>query len=116
MNKKLSSLPFLKHIGSDFVPVFAHIFAMHLGARVTRALSGPMRDTPPPVAQYPFEIVSQRGVSHPVCLVFTGYRASIAEILLLWGGGGGIAPPLRMLSKGETPRKGGGGIAPSWPC
>ena len=33
-----------------------------------------------------------------------------------FGGGGGIAPPLRMLSKGETLRKGGGGIAPNLPC
>ena len=31
-------------------------------------------------------------------------------------GGGGIAPPLRMLSEGEMLRKGGGGIAPNWPC
>ena len=30
--------------------------------------------------------------------------------------GGGIAPPLHMLSKGERLRKGGGGIAPNWPC
>ena len=30
--------------------------------------------------------------------------------------GGGIAPPLHMLSKGETLRKGGGGIAPNWLC
>ena len=30
--------------------------------------------------------------------------------------GGGIAPPLRMLSKGEMLRKGGRGIAPNWPC
>ena len=42
-----------------------------------------------------------------------GYRASIAEIPLFRGG---IAPPLRMLSPGETLRKGGGGIAPNWPC
>ena len=51
----------------------------------------------------------------PICLVLIGYRTSIAEIPLL-GGGGGIAPPLCMLSKGETLRKGGGGIAPNWPC
>ena len=50
-----------------------------------------------------------------ICLVFIGYRASIAEIPLLRGGGG-IAPPLLMLSKGETLRKGGGGMAPNWPC
>ena len=41
---------------------------------------------PPHIAQYPFEIVWQRGVSHAFCLVFIGYRASTAEIPLLWGG------------------------------
>ena len=54
--------------------------------KLVRALSGPIRDTPP-IAQYPFEIVSQRGVSHAFCPVFIGYRASIAEIPLLCGGG-----------------------------
>ena len=48
----------------------------------------------------------------PICLVFIGYRASIAEIPILRGG---IVPPLRMLSNGETLRKGGEGIAPNWP-
>ena len=38
------------------------------------------------IAQYLFEVESQRGVSHASCLVFIGYRASIAEIPLLWGG------------------------------
>ena len=68
-------------------------------------LNGPVRDTPPHIAQYPFEIASQRGVSHAFSLVFIGYRASIAEIPLL---GGGIAPPLCMLLRGETLRKGEG--------
>ena len=63
-------------------------------------------EIPPHIAQYPFEIVSQRGVSHPFALFFIGYRASIAEIPLL--SGGGIAPPLRMLSKGERSEKGEG--------
>ena len=35
--------------------------------RGVSALSGPVRDTPH-IAQYPFEIVSQRGVSHPFAL------------------------------------------------
>ena len=51
-----------------------------------------------------------------ICLVFIGYRASIAEIPFSGGGGGGITPPLRMLSKGETLRKAAGGIAPNGPC
>ena len=40
-----------------------------------------------------------------ICLVFMWYRASISEIPLFRGG---IAPPLRMLSKGETLREGEG--------
>ena len=79
---------------------------------VFQQLSGPMRDTPPIAQLYRFEIVSQRGVSHAFRLVFIGYRAGITEIPLLRGGG--IAPPLRMLSTGERIRKGGGGIAPTW--
>ena len=35
------------------------------------ALSGPVQDTPH-IAQYPFEIVSQRGVSHPFALFSKG--------------------------------------------
>ena len=68
-----------------------------------------MQDTIyPPYRAIPFEIVSQRGLSHTFCLVFLEYRASIAEIP--------IAPPLRMLSKGETLKKNRkGGIAPDWP-
>ena len=62
-------------------------------------------EIPPHIAQYLFEIVSQRGVSHPFALLSYG----IAQVSLrypLWGGG--IAPPLRMLCKGETLRKGEG--------
>ena len=73
----------------------------------------PMRDTPH-IAQYTVEIVSQRGVSHPFGLfhrVSRKYRRDTP-----FEGGGGIAPPLCMLSKGEMLREGGGGIAPDWPC
>ena len=42
-------------------------------------------EIPPHTAQYLFEIVSQRGVSHAFCLVFIGYHASIAEIPLFRG-------------------------------
>ena len=56
-------------------------------------------EIPPHIAQYPFEIVLRRGVSHAFCLVFIGYRASIAEITLLRGG-----------------YRTGGGIAANWPC
>ena len=61
----------------------------------------------------PFRDSIAEGDIARVFLIFIGYRASIAEIPLC---GGGIAPPLRMLSKEETLRKGGGGIAPNWPC
>ena len=71
-----------------------------------------MRDTPPYRA-IPFRDSIAEGGIAPISLVFIGYRASIAEIPLLRGG---IAPPLRMLSNGETLRKGGRGIAPNWPC
>ena len=77
-----------------------------------QVLSGPVRDTPPYRA-IPFRDSIAEGGIAPVCLVFIGYRASIAEIRLLRGG---IALPLRILSKGEMLRKGGGGIAPNWPC
>ena len=77
-------------------------------------LSGPVRDTSPYRA-IPFRDSIAEGGIAPICLVFIGYRTSIAEIPLLRGGGG-IAPPLRMLSKGETLRKGGGRIAPNGPC
>ena len=56
-----------------------------------------------------FKIVSQRGVSHAFCLCFMWHRASIAEMPLLWGGGG-VAPPLRILSKGEGLRERGEGV------
>ena len=38
-------------------------------------------------AQFFVEIVAQRGESHPFALFFMWYRASIAEIPLLWGVG-----------------------------
>ena len=71
-------------------------------------------EIPPHIAQYPVEIVSQRGVSHPFALFSKGI-APVSLRYPLWGGGG-IAPLLRMLSTAETLRKGGGGIAPNWPC
>ena len=89
-------------------PTIFYIFQKILGS----TLSGPVRDTPPYRA-IPFRDSIAEGGIAPICLVSIGYRASIAEIPLLRGG---IAPPLRMLSRGETLRKGGGGIAPNWPC
>ena len=54
-----------------------------------------MRDTPTYRA-IPFRDSIAEGGIAPVCLVFIGYRASIAEIPLLRRG---IAPPLRMLAR-----------------
>ena len=68
-------------------------------------LSGPVRDTPP-YREIPFRDSIAEGGIAPICLVFIGHRAGIAEIPLLRGG---IAPPLHMLSNGETLRKGGRG-------
>ena len=68
-------------------------------------LSGPVRDTPPYRA-IPFRDSIAEGGIAPICLVFLGYRASIAEIPL-WRGG--IAPPLCMLSKGGNAQKRGRG-------
>ena len=65
-------------------------------------------EIPPHIAQYPFESIAE-GCIAPFCLVLKWYRASIAEIPLLWGGG--IAPPLRMLSKaqgGDAQKRGRG--------
>ena len=78
----------------------------------TLSLSGPVRDTPPYRAKPFRDSIAEGGIA-PIYLVFIGYRASTAEIPLLRGG---IAPLLRVYSKGETLRKGGGGIAPNWPC
>ena len=49
------------------------------------------------------DTIAEGGIA-PICLVFIGYRASIAEIPLLRGG---IAPPLRMRSKGGKAQKRG---------
>ena len=125
---------FLKKIASKPCPSFPWLFCFHQASKFTKdflslpnlAKLGKLRENcqfckeslaahceiPPHIAQYPFEIVSQRGVSHPFALFSQGIAGSIAEIPLLRGG---IAPPLHMFSKGETLRKGGGGIAPNWP-
>ena len=76
---------------------------MHLAAQ---------RGIPPPYRTIPFRDSIAEGGIAPIFLVFINYSTSVAEIPLL--GGEGIAPPLRMLSKGEMLRKGGGGIAPNW--
>ena len=51
---------------------------------VTYKLSGPVRDTPPLSRKIPFRDSIAEGGIAPICLVFIGYRASIAEIPLFW--------------------------------
>ena len=63
---------------SDFVGVLR-------GNTIRGNLSGPVRDTPPYRA-IPFRDSIAEGGIAPICLVFIGYRASIAEIPLLRGG------------------------------
>ena len=48
--------------------------------------AGPSVALGPRIAQYLVEIASQRGISQVFCLVFIGYRTSIAEIPLFWAG------------------------------
>ena len=55
-------------------------------AFIGSAPSGPVRDTPPYRA-IPFRDSIAEGGIAPISLVFIGYRASIAEIPLLRGGG-----------------------------
>ena len=63
-------------------------------------------ETPPHIAQYPFEIVSQRGYrTHLPCF----HRVSRKFRWDTPSERGGIAPPLRMLSKGENAQKRGRG-------
>ena len=56
----------------------------------------------------PFRDSIAEGGIAPVCLVFIGYRAGIAEIPLLRGG---IAPPLHMLCHGGNAQKRGEGVS-----
>ena len=67
------------------------------------SLSGPVRDTPPYRA-IPFRDSIAEGGIAPVCLVFIGYGASIAEIPLLRGG---YRTSTSHALQGETLRKGG---------
>ena len=86
--------------------IILHQSGMKLPTAPTSMSLAAQCEIPPHIAQYPFEIVSQRGVSHP----FASFLQGIAEVSLRYPfSGGGIAPPLCMLSKGETLRKGGGG-------
>ena len=64
-------------------------------------------EIPPHIAQYPFEIVSQRVVSHEFCLVFIEYRARIAEIPLLRGEGYRTSTS-HALQQGNAQRRGRG--------
>ena len=72
--------------------------------RLPRLGPAEMQD-PPAYRAIPFrDSIAEGGIAR-ILPCFAGYRGSIAEIPPLLGG---IAPPLFMLSKGETLRKGGG--------
>ena len=76
-------------------------------SRIRSELSGPMRDTPPPYRAIPFrDSIADGGIAR-FCLVFIGYRASIAEIPLLRGGVSHLH--FACSPRGETLRKAGGG-------
>ena len=72
-----------------------------------------MRDGPPYRA-IPFRGSIAEGGIAPICPVFMWYRAGIAEIPLL-GGGGVSHLHFACSENGETLRK-GGGITTNWPC
>ena len=72
-------------------------------------LSGPVRDTPPYRA-IPFRDSIAEGVSHTICLVFIGYRASIADIPVLRGGY--RTSTSRALQGGKLSEKGEGVLHP----
>ena len=48
-------------------------------------------EIPHPYRAIPFQDSIAEGGIAPICLVFIGYRASIAEVPLLRGGGGGVS-------------------------
>ena len=78
------------------------------GSEAALTLAAQSEIPPPHRAQDPFEIVSQRGVSHAFCLVCIGYRASIAEIPLLRGGGGYRTSTSHALKGGIAQKRGRG--------
>ena len=60
---------------------------------------------PPHITQYLFEIVAQRGY----CTHFALFSCGMAQVSLRYPScTGGITPQVRLLSKGERLRKGGG--------
>ena len=69
-------------------------------------LSSPVRDTPPYRA-IPFRDSIAEGGIAPICLVFIGYRTSIAEIPLFGGGGYGTSAS-HALHGGNAQKRGRG--------
>ena len=71
-----------------------------------------MRDTPPPYRAISFLDTIAGGGYRTHLLVFIGYRASIAEIPLLRGGGGYRASTSQALQGGKGSEKGEGVLHP----
>ena len=74
---------------------------------LTAPLSGPVRDIPPYLARPFRDDIAEGGIA-PICLVFIGYRASIAEIPLLRGGGGYRTSTSHALQGGNGQKRGRG--------
>ena len=73
------------------------------------SLAAQCKIPPPHIARFSFEMVSQRGYRTHFAL----FSCGIVQVSLRTPCcGEDIAPPLRMLSKGERLRKGGGGAHP----
>ena len=71
---------------------------------------GPVRDNPPYIAQCPFEIVSQRGVSHAFALISKGIaQVSLRGIYPFCAGGGGCRTSTSHALQGGTAQKRGRG-------
>ena len=109
---KLLSRPLCRNVSGIFVVNILEDFARDFPGGFFH-LSGPVRGTPPYRA-IPFrDSIAEGGIAR-VCLVFIGYRAGIAAIPLL--GGGGYRTSTSHALQGAKLRKGGRGIAPKWPC
>ena len=84
--------------------------SFHCSRSLSDSLSSPVRDTPPYRAILVRDSIAEGGIA-PICLVFIGYRASIAEIPLLRGG---YRTSTSHALQGGNAQKRGRCIAPIW--
>ena len=76
-----------------------YLFCTHLAAQC---------EIPPPYRAIPFRDSIAEGGIASICLVFIGYRESIAEIPLLRGGGGYRTSTSHVLKGGNAEKRGRG--------